>query len=349
MKNRWALLGAVLMTLLLWCFPDPARTAALDSLSTWFYSVVPGLFPFFVLLPALTCPEAAQIYERMLGRAMRPLFGLSGRTAAALGISLLSGSPAGAAALARLDADQPFSPDEALRAALLCSGCNPLFLTGAVASGFLGRPDLGWVLVISQILALITSGMLLRRVGKGKSLPARSPAPSAQPTPAIKGAVLQILGIGGCMVFFGVIARLAALCAALLLPNVNLETPLICFLELGGGCASLCALPMSDGLRIPLLSAVIGFSGLSICIQSLGYLKPMGVRARDFLLGKALHALLCAGFSFLIMHLKMPAAPAFAPISAGSPDATLFFAVLSAGCLLLPPLLGRIFSWRETR
>ncbi len=75
----------------------------------------------------------------------------------------------------------------------------------------------------------------------------------------------------------------------------------------------------------------------------------MGVRARDFLLGKALHALLCAGFSFLIMHLKMPAAPAFAPISAGSPDATLFFAVLSAGCLLLPPLLGRIFSWRETR
>lgn len=349
MKNRWALLGAVLMTVLLWCFPDPARTAALDSLSTWFYSVVPGLFPFFVLLPALTCPEAAQIYERMLGRAMQPLFGLSGRTAAALGISLLSGSPAGAAALARLDADQPFAPDEALRAALLCSGCNPLFLTGAVASGFLSRPELGWVLVLSQILALITSGVLLRRVGKGKSLPARSPAPSAQPTPAIKGAVLQILGIGGCMVFFGVIARLAALCAALLLPNVNLETPLICFLELGGGCASLCALPMSDGLRIPLLSAVIGFSGLSICIQSLGYLKPMGVRARDFLLGKGLHALLCAGFSVLIMRLKAPAAPAFAPISAGSPDTPLFWAVLSAGCLLLPPLLGRVFSWRETR
>ena len=117
MKNRWALAGAALMILMLWRFPDQARSAALEALSVWLHSVAPGLFPFFVLMPALTCPEAIQLYERILGRVMRPLLGLSGRTAAAFGVSLLAGSPAGAAALARLDAEQPFTPDEALRAA----------------------------------------------------------------------------------------------------------------------------------------------------------------------------------------------------------------------------------------
>lgn len=347
MKNRWALAGAALMILMLWRFPDQARSAALEALSVWLHSVAPGLFPFFVLMPALTCPEAIQLYERILGRVMRPLLGLSGRTAAAFGVSLLAGSPAGAAALARLDAEQPFAPDEALRAALLCSGCNPLFLTGAVASGLLNRPELGWVLAASQLLAIVCSGFLLRQTGKQKNTPHRiSSPPAAQST--IRGAVLQILSIAGCMVFFSVTARLSALCAARIFPHFNMETPLLCLMEVGSGCAALCALPLGDG-RVPLLAAAIGFSGLSICIQALGYLRPMGVRTRDFLLGKGLHALLCALFSLLLMRLHAPAAPVFSPIRTIDWTLPLFPAVLGAGCLLLPPMLSRLFCWRERR
>lgn len=88
-----ALAGALGLAFLMMMWPDTALEAAQGAMYTWVKSVAPALFPFLTLLPALTSPAAREMYERALGWAMRPLFGLSGRAAPALLIGLMAGSP----------------------------------------------------------------------------------------------------------------------------------------------------------------------------------------------------------------------------------------------------------------
>ena len=88
--GRWKFPLAMLAVAALLLWPETALNAGREAMRTWAASVAPALFPFLLLMPALTGAEAARAYEALLGRWMRPLLGLPGAAAPAGAVGLLA-------------------------------------------------------------------------------------------------------------------------------------------------------------------------------------------------------------------------------------------------------------------
>ena len=82
-----AALSCLLALLLL---PDASAEAARDALALCAQTVIPSLFPFFVLSSLLVSCGAGEILSSLLAPLMRPLFGLSGAGAAALALGFFA-------------------------------------------------------------------------------------------------------------------------------------------------------------------------------------------------------------------------------------------------------------------
>ncbi len=209
----------------------------------------------------------------------------------ALLIGLMSGSPAGACALASAPADESDPPGACLRAALMASGASPAFLLTGIAVSMLNLPEAGPVLLRSQLASVLLTGLLLRSFGTGRPSGTSSRQKQHGPVPA---AMLTLLTIGGYMAFFSVLARLIALSA-----HPVLETPVLAVLELAGGCRALCSLQYDISLLLPLVSAASCFGGISVYLQCMSFLAPLNVHPAEYAAGKLVQAALTALITFL--------------------------------------------------
>ena len=337
---KW-LIGVLFLVFLL-CDPAGAAEAARSAMRTWAGSVAPALFPFMAVLPVLTGVEARQLYARTFSRPMRRMFALPGQAAAAVTVSLLAGSPAGAIACAHI-ADS-MSPHEFKRMALMSCGMSPVYLISGIGVSLLCGHKAGFLLAGAQIFAQITSGLLLRflpdalrsgnpksayavRSASGSSASRRQEssfhnAVSAEKTPVLhptrlqrtenplRAAAVNLLQVAGYMALFAVIARFAG--------NLLGETAgkaALMALDLPGGAAIAAELPLSFPAKMALLGAMSGFGGVCIAAQNMAVLRPLGVKWREYLSVKCAHGLICAALCFLgaaYIPSLQPAAAAFA-------------------------------------
>lgn|GEM_PF-2513950 len=284
-------LGALAFIALVCCDPAKAASSARGALSKWATQVVPALLPFLAAIPALTCEESRAFFERAAGGLVRFMKCPAGFAPAWL-TGLLSGSPAGAAALSAGVSD--CGDGALLRGAVLCSGASPAFLLSAVGSGMLGRPQAGWILIGAQCCAALATGLLMRPL-PDSARRAQAERPRNAPVPAMLGAARSLLMIGGYMALFSVAAGQLA---AWLGPA--LEKPLLMLLELNGGCEAAASIRTAFPEKLALLAAVSCVGGASVCAQSLSFLRPMGVRPAAYLFWKLVHAGFSALFALLM-------------------------------------------------
>ena len=102
--RAFAALSALIFCLLALLFlPDVGMQAARDALALCAQTVIPSLFPFFVLSSLLVSCGAADALSHLLSPLMRPLFGLSGTGAAALGLAVAIPALLGYNALLRIN------------------------------------------------------------------------------------------------------------------------------------------------------------------------------------------------------------------------------------------------------
>ncbi|MBQ9460228.1 MAG: sporulation protein, partial [Oscillospiraceae bacterium] len=114
-KNLLLFLLLALFAASLLLFPVEAADAARQGLALCLQSVLPSLFPFFVLSSLLVSCGAGDACARAFGPAMRPLFGMGGSGALALAMGLAGGYPVGARTAAELYRDGALSRSEAER------------------------------------------------------------------------------------------------------------------------------------------------------------------------------------------------------------------------------------------
>lgn len=297
-------------TALLLIFPAEALAAAVQAMTVWASSFAPSLFPFFVVMPALSCPEALRLYEKVLGRVMPALFGVPGTMAGAVAIGWIAGSPAGALAVHQAAGEGDMTPAHQRRAALLSVGVSPMFLMAAVGTGLLGSSGLGLIFVRSQLAALIASGLFFKHFWKNEPTTAlcRKKEASGQTGSFMRNAALQMLTVCGWMIFFGVIAKLITAALAV----EALEAPLLAVLEVTGGCVAIARLGLHPTATATLICCTCCFGGLSIIAQSMQMLKDCSVKWRHLIGAKVLQAVLGGGFCWLqLRFLAFDAAPAF--------------------------------------
>lgn len=195
--------------------PEMASEAVRDALALCARTVVPSLFPFFVVTALLLQSGLDSLLRPVCAPFMVPLFRLRGECAAPLLAGFLGGYPTGARSAAQLWEQGSISRSEAERLLGFCNNCGPGFLIGFVGTGVLGSVRAGAALLVVHIAAALLSGMILCRLPGSSEpprltcgLPALSVSFPKALTASVSGALSSTLSICAYVVFFRTAAAL---------------------------------------------------------------------------------------------------------------------------------------------
>ncbi len=265
-----------LVLLLLMGFPQSSAKAARDALCIWGLDVVPSLFPYMV-------------FSRLLAQQLRQSPLPPAPVAASLG--LLGGSPSGAAVVSAYG--DSLSPRATRALCALTGTISPMFILGTIGR-WSGDAALCRRLLVCHLLGACFAGAFAYLFsGKARMKARTENACGGAADSPLRQSVDAILQVGGCILCCSV---LASQLQHLPWMPASFRAILHALLEISGGAQAICQTAhFADGRGL-LLSALLGFSGLSILSQNHAVLQPLGLRMADligFALLRALGSCIC--------------------------------------------------------
>jgi sporulation integral membrane protein YlbJ len=99
---------------------------------------------------------------KYLGKIMKPVFNEPGESAIAIIIGTISGYPVGAKVVCSLVRENKISKEEAERLLAFCNNSGPLFILGTVGIALFGNKTIGFILLITHILASLSVGIIYK-------------------------------------------------------------------------------------------------------------------------------------------------------------------------------------------
>ncbi len=265
-------------------------------------TVIPSLFPFFMLSVMLT--------SSLLGQSigwLRPLGKLCGLPAGAESIllaGLLGGYPVGAQAVADARRSGGLKKQDAQRMLSFCSNAGPSFLFGMAASVFPER-WMPWALWGIHVLSAILTAQVFPPRNAGQACPA--PGNHVTINAAMNRALRIMTAVCGWVILFRVASAFLIRWFLWILPG-DVQTALIGILELSNGCMALA--DVTDlRLRFILCSGMLAFGGICVLMQTASVTE--GLSLKYYFRGKlvqTIFSLLLAeavigkmGFAFLLI------------------------------------------------
>lgn len=285
MKRHFVITIAMLamMAILLCCSADAAQ-AVRDALALCAQSVIPALFPFFILSTLFIDTGCADILGQILAPFIGRLFGISGAGSTAFLLGIIGGYPVGARTVGELCRSGACDREECERLLAFCNNAGPSFILGIAGLGCFGNVKLGAYLYLIHVTAAITVGLLFR-TNSQKSGDKRSHAPVRPWVDAFIGAVrssaVNMLYICGFIIFFLVILRL-------MVRFTGIDNGAILgIIEMTNGILRLKA----DRLGFIWTAGLLGWGGLSIHCQTAAVIEDSGLSMKRYFIGKVLQAL----------------------------------------------------------
>lgn len=294
---------------------DLTSAATARALDLSFTVLIPALAPFFFLTELLLALGVAHGFATLANPLMRPLFRLPGSAALVVVLGFLSGYPVAAKLAAAMVREQLLSEEEAERVVCFATTADPLFLAGAVVTGFLALPALIPLAALAHYGSALALGFALRyrvapAVARNKHTPysqsllraateamrrARSPLPirTLMSTALHHTARLLVL-ICGLVIVFAVLVDLLAL-----VPSEHLHALSSIFLEVSIGAQFVSTMPMSSMMQLALASFVVAWGGLSVHVQIASIISNMRFRYGIFILCRMIHGLLAASIVYI--------------------------------------------------
>lgn len=325
--SRTYFTGALLLGFfaLLLMDPESVLAAGKKAVNLCLETVIPSLLPFFVISRLILKTGAIHGISRLFKPVIKPLFNLPGHAAFPILAGSLSGYPAGAKYTTDLYRNGLLTKKEAQRLLAFCNNSGPLFIVGAVATGYFNNPGLGMILWVCHLLASITvgiaSGLISRVRGirgeETKSSPENrnTEFSGAMLTDAILDSVMVLLRISGTIIVFAVLvqtletAGLFTYAGRLLAPafsgnNVYSEVLKVVVsggLEITYGLYLLSITAgISDYGKILLAAFLCGFGGLSVHTQVAG-LCPEEFKLKEYFTGKLAQGIIATVYTGLFL------------------------------------------------
>lgn len=295
--------SAAVLAAMTFFFISPAHYAESisEGISLWAVSVLPATFPLLFLTALFT---RMRLYK-LLSRAVSPIAGkgfrISGAGGCAAILSMLSGYPIGARTVLDLYEKGYVSKDETFRLSCLCSTTGPMFLVGVVGSAMFRNAALGWILLLSHYLGVLSVCFLLRFTGKTqpvkKIIPPLSNGENVI-SESLTQSVISILCVGGSIAVFYAFGQMLSDLGAFLEMGTTAEGILRGLLEMTSGCALLSqsVTPLSAALCCFLVT----FGGLCVLVQQIAYLSHAKVKILPFVAVKLLQAAIAGGTAYLL-------------------------------------------------
>lgn len=280
------LLGGMLLLIL---FPQAASGGVVEGLRLCGASLLPALFPFFVL--TRFCSSLAVYSAGLRTEArMRRLFGLSGSCLAPLALSFAGGYPVGVSAVCDLYRSGRLTRQDAERCLVVCNNSGPAFFVAVLGNEIFGSTAVGLRLYMIHVVTALLCARCFALPDapnpRVRRLPAERPSIARAFSDAIGGSCAASLQISATVILFSVLLSLLRL-----LPFAARITPFVGLLELTSGVMQLSGSPFS------LIAAAfyMGWGGLCVHLQAMALWGDL--RPRGYLAEKLLHGLLSAIFA----------------------------------------------------
>ncbi len=279
--------------------------ATLDGIKLWFACVLPSLFPYLFITTILSSLSVTQKATNLLSPITRTVFKVNGGVGYAFFISLLSGYPVGAKAVADLKEQGVISNTEAVRASILCSNSSPAFLIGSIGSFTFNDRAFGITLFCLHLLSVLINGFLFsfyKRKEKPTNLTFKCTAENGGNLlyDGAYSSVISVLVVGGLITVFyilteilegtGIFSPLVSLLSTVTDEQTAKSVVFGCF-ECTRGLKQL-SLGSTPGLALPIALGLCGFGGVSVIAQSLAFLRRAKIKTAPFLLSKVTSAVI---------------------------------------------------------
>lgn len=328
----------LIFTLLLVVFSKTNLNSAKDGLLLWATAVVPSLLPFFIATELLSYTNIINFIGKVLNKFMRPIFNVPGEGAFAFIIGMISGYPVGAKIVTKLRQDGLCTKSEGERMLSFTNNSGPLFILGTVGVTLFGNSTIGFLLLITHILACITVGILLgiidrfnkkdtedinktvnnkninNTVATNNKLTCSFSNLGEILGKSINNAISTVLMIGGFIVLFSVILSILqnshiidifSNFISTIFKYLNIDTSLSSgfvtgIIELTNGVKITCTL--NNKLISPniiLCAFLLGFGGFSILLQVLSITSKSDLSIKPYIIGKLMQGLFAAFYTYI--------------------------------------------------
>lgn len=273
-----------------------ALNGAAEGIDLCIRTVIPSLFPFFILSIGLVTNWTGLAIPPLqrIGKIMRIPPGME----SLLIPGFLGGYPVGAQAIAESYRRKQITAATAERSAAFCNNAGPAFIFGIISQFF---PDIGYCWIIWGVH--IASAVLVAAV-----LPCREPrevsllaAKSTTLSEIMDRALRATVTVCGWVVIFRVILTFLDQWLFWFLP-VSVRPLISGTIELTNGCCELGSIS-HIGLRMIIAVVILSLGGLSVWMQTASVLSGLSIRI--FIFGKLLQAVFSAVL-MLLLQLLLP-------------------------------------------
>lgn len=272
MKNRCQLWTGIISSLGLLTMIVDSKTAlsgAREGIELCLYTVIPSLFPFFILSTLIN-----RSFTGKTIRFMQPICKACGMPAGSESIfllGLLGGYPVGAQAINEAYANKALDKQDAQRMLGFCSNAGPAFIFGMVGSLFT-QQLIPWVIWMIQIVSAMIVGMILP--GKHQHTCRLSQSSQCTLQSAVEHSVNTMVRVCSWVIVFRVLNAFIMRWFLWIFPK-EVQVSITGILELSNGCYALNTLDHM-GTRFVLSTGILALGGICVAMQTVSITKDVG-------------------------------------------------------------------------
>lgn len=271
------------------------------SLNIWITSLLPALFPFFIVSDILINYDVIKYFPKVIRNSIKYLFNVSDNGLVIILLSMLSGFPSNARNIKNMYLDKKITKEEGEHLLYFTHFSNPMFILGTIPL-ILNSNKISKYILISHYLANIILGICLRKYNRVNDSNNSNYKEDKHNfglvlTTSIRKSLDSVLGILGTLTVFLIISTL-------LINFFNLDNTssllIKSILELTSGLKELGSYNLLDKHLLIISSCILSFGGLSVHMQVINELVDTDVNYKNYFIGRILQAVLSLGISYLI-------------------------------------------------
>lgn len=271
------------------------------SLNIWITSLLPALFPFFIVSDILINYDVIKYFPKVIRNSIKYLFNVSDNGLVIILLSMLSGFPSNARNIKNMYLDKKITKEEGEHLLYFTHFSNPMFILGTIPL-ILNSNKISKYILISHYLANIILGICLRKYNRVNDSNTSNYKEDKHNfglvlTTSIRKSLDSVLSILGTLTVFLIISTL-------LINFFNLDNTssllIKSILELTSGLKELGSYNLLDKYLLIISSCILSFGGLSVHMQVINELIDTDISYKNYFIGRILQVVLSLGISYLI-------------------------------------------------
>ncbi len=278
-------------------------TSVIYALEIWVHSLIPVLFPFFIISDILINYNITDYIPKIIKNSCKYLFNISDNMLTVLLLSMLSGFPSNARNTRTLYDKGLISLAEANHILMFSHFANPVFILTTIGVFFFHNQQLGIIILISHYLSNFILGIIFRNGDKfisgSKNNLLKINSLGVVLVGSIKKAIDTILLICGILVVFMSLSEIL-----LSIIKVNAYSSMIIkgLFEITIGIEALSKLNITVNYKAILASMMLSFGGISVHMQVLSQITETNIKYIYFFVGR-MYQMIISGILTYILTL----------------------------------------------